>query len=101
MAKWTVEIWDLMDGASLMCDGIPIAGITPGIDGDAGKRANEIARKLNAFDEVEQVIRGITGAIAMAQGALDIQDYSSVRGLLSAMDIRADAVLANAEAANV
>jgi len=51
MSKWTVDVWDRSNGATLLNDG-GICAAFPSADA-----AKEIARKLNAFDEMLEALK--------------------------------------------
>jgi hypothetical protein len=46
MAKWEVQVWDDDNGATLLREGSTCAGL------HSAEEASEIARKLNAFDDL-------------------------------------------------
>jgi hypothetical protein len=53
MAKWTTELWNNDDGITLLRDGKVAAGV------ESADVASEIARKLNAFDEMLAALKSV------------------------------------------
>ena len=55
MAKWTVDVWDRSNGATLLNDG-GICAAFPSVDA-----AHEIARKLNAYEGIAAIVNQYEG----------------------------------------